>query len=659
MAIIKGNQYIELGQDVNKTLLKIKGDLTDEEARITLAKFFRHNLGLSCKLLLGIHLEKFQEVLLHGMMNQNFSMLVLSRGAGKSFIAAVYAILSIIFEPNSKLMIVSSTFRASRRIFNEIERILNRPEAALAAQCFRDNRTLKRSDEWIIYAKAPAEGTIIAIPLAGDRARGYRVSKLIIDEALTVNEEIIKTVLMPFLNVPLDVAQRIQIRNRENELIKAGLLTEAERIKFPNTAQMVLLSSASYTFEHLYQTYKLYCDIIDNPNILQQEEFETDDSKKAMKDSTYFVAQMSYRALPEHMVDQAAVQIAKSQDGANSFKREYEAQFVDGGDGYYSPKKMLEATVPDGEYPIVELIGDPNAEYILSVDPNFSNAKNADYFAMALLKLDKDKNGRDIAYYVHGYQKAGGSVKGHLNYLYYLFNNFNIVLSIWDSAGSDQLHGAMESSSLFKNMPKKLGFFNFDADKEGNEWIEMLDQAKREYNKDTGNIIIKQYFTSNWILKANEYLVSCIEHKRLWFAGRASAHPNIFEAMLTTKIPLDLIFAPEDIDKADDDEEENATLKMGIRDAFELQDFIINDTKSQLALIQPQGGGITGIPRFDLPSNLKRQSSNTRARRDNYTALLLANFGAKIYQDLKDPNKTKLNKYENMGFVMPIVTSQI
>ena len=37
---------------------------------------------------------------------------------------------------------------------------------------------------------------------------------------------------------------------------------------------------------------------------------------------------------------------------------------------------------------------------------------------------------------------------------------------------------------------------------------------------------------------------------------------------------------------------------------------------------------------FDLPQHLKRGSSTTRARKDNYTALMLAKWASKCYNDI-------------------------
>jgi hypothetical protein len=37
---------------------------------------------------------------------------------------------------------------------------------------------------------------------------------------------------------------------------------------------------------------------------------------------------------------------------------------------------------------------------------------------------------------------------------------------------------------------------------------------------------------------------------------------------------------------------------------------------------------------FDLPQHLKRGSSTTRARKDNYSAFMLANWGVKYYNEI-------------------------
>jgi hypothetical protein len=630
MSWVTGNQKIKKEVvDLNQELLKIQGELPDDEAKRTLAKFLRSNLRFSTELLLGIQLEPYQEVTLKGFFNRNFNMLVWSRGAGKSFVAAVFCILQCIFEPGTKIIIASANFRTSRRIFGEVERLLARPEAGLARQCFA--KPVKRNDEFYLNVAAPSSGSITAIPLGGEKVRGFRASVLIVDEFLLMPREIVDDVLMPFLSSPLDVEERIKIREIEKDLIKQGRLKEEDMMKFENKSKMLTLSSASYTFEYLFELYQLYCGVIDNPDVLEDEKFEADETKKVFKDATYFVSQLSYEALPEHMVDQAAVQMAKSGGTSmNSFLREYGARFIDGGDGFYSPKKMNACTIPDGEYPTTKVLGDKDKKYILAIDPNVSSSKSADFFAMSILELDEELK---QAYYVHGYQKAGVSVKDHIKYFYYLLEMFKPCMIIADAAGAEQFIEASNESQLFKQKNKKIKFvYSYDPDKEGEQYDEMLAEVKKEYNPETGHLAFKQQFSSMWLRSSNEYLQSCIDHKKIWFASRACAHPDIFENLFGMNLPLNLVY-PSGIEDGADDAEE--TTKIGIRDFVELQDHIISDTKDQCALIQVSSTA-KGTQSFDLPLHLRRSNSANKARKDNYTALLLATWGMRFYFELSN-----------------------
>ena len=108
--------------NINQELLKLKGDLLDKEAKVSLARFLRSNLGFTTELISGIKLAPFQEITLKGMMNRNFSMCVWGRGCGKTFIASVFCFLQCIFEPGTKILIAGPTFRTARFIFENLER---------------------------------------------------------------------------------------------------------------------------------------------------------------------------------------------------------------------------------------------------------------------------------------------------------------------------------------------------------------------------------------------------------------------------------------------------------------------------------------------------------------------------------------------------------
>ena len=587
--------------NLNEEFLKIKGEIYDKEAKIQLARFLRHNLGFTTELISGIKLAPYQEITLKGFFNRNFSMCVWGRGCGKSFMAAVYCFLQCIFEPGTKIMIAGPTFRTARNIFTNLEKIVNSKGAELLKQAF-SAKPSKRNDqyEWIING-----GTITAIPLSGEKIRGFRANVLVLDEFLLLSEDIVQTVLMPFLVAPLNMKERLEIREMEDKLIKDGHMEEKDRMVFENDSKMIALSSASYTFENLYKTYKEWMN-----KIYSDEKLDAD----------YFISQMGYESLPEEMIDTTIIEEAQNGGQSHSsFQREYCAQFTDGSDSYFSAKKMYQCTVPDGERPTTLIKGKADKKYILAIDPSFSNSPSSDFFAMAIVELDEE-NGESIL--VHNYAVAGGDLKDHIKYLFYVMTNFNIEMIIIDNAGYQFLDGANESE-LFIKEGINLKFFDFDSDAEEQDYKVMLTKARREYNKENHKMCFKQVFTSDFIRKANEHLQACIDHKQIWFASRTSAHGDAYGSATSQKIRTDLV-------KESD-----------VGTFIETQDDLIYQTKKQCALVEVKTTP-RGTQTFDLPQHLKRSTAVSRARKDNYTALMLANWGVRCYHDMME---TKLEAY--------------
>ncbi len=580
-------------ENVNSKLLDLKGELGDREAKISLAKFLHSNLGFTTELISGIKLAPFQEITLRGMMNRNFSMCVWGRGCGKTFIASVFCFLQCIFNPGTKILIAGPTFRTARFIFNNLEKIINSKGAELLRQAF-SIKPSKRNDqyEWLING-----GSITAIPLSGEKIRGFRANVLVLDEYLLLPEELISTVLMPFLVAPQNMKERIQVREMEDELIAEGKMKEEDRMVFENDSKMVALSSASYTFENLFRTYKEWMG-----NIYS-------DTKS---DATYFISQMGYEALPKEMIDTTIIEEAQNGGQSHSsFLREYCAQFTDGSDSYFSAKKMHECTIPDGEEPTTLIKGKSGAKYVLAIDPSFSNSPSSDYFAMAIMELDEN---RQEAILVHNYAVAGGDLKDHIKYLSYVFSNFDIVMTVIDNAGYQFLDSANEHK-LFLDNRINLKFLDFESEKDGVEYDKQLIKLKRQYNKEDYKICFKQNFSSDFIRKANEHLQACIDHKKIWFASRSTANGSVFNRQSSSHINLKLV------------NEEN------VGEFIEVQDSLIHQVKKQCALVEVRTTP-RGSQTFDLPHHLKRSTSASRARKDNYTTLMLATWGAKCYFDM-------------------------
>ena len=591
------DKYIKEIKDVNAELSQLKGFLNDKEAKITLAKFLRANIGFSTELISGVKLAPYQEIHIKALLNRNFNLCVFGRGCGKSFIAAVFCFLQCVFEPNTKILIAGPTFRTARFIFNNLEKIVNSKGAELLAQCFGAKTRRNDQFEWEING-----GSIVAIPLNGEKIRGFRANGLVLDEFLLLPEEIVKNVLMPFLVAPQNIKERMEIRESEDKLIEEGLMKESERMVFENTSKMIALSSASYTFENLYKIYNEWSEKI------------TDNEKG---EATYFVSQLSYEALPEEMIDKTIIEEAQAGGSSHSgFLREYCARFTDGSDSYFNAKKMEECTLKIGESPHTLMRGNPDKKYILGIDPNMSDSPNADYFAMAIMEYDEEKQQGTL---VHTY--AGlGNLKNHVNYLNYIIKNFNIVFMILDNAGADTFLAACNESNIFKQEKIEIKTFDIDSDLEGPDYDLMIKNAKNKYNIQDRRIAFNQVFTSSFIRKANEYLQACVDYKRVWFASRTASDENSFNETIALNIPLELM-------KTEDKKD------WTLLDFIENQDDFIYQTKKQCVLVEHSATS-RGTQSFDLPQHLKRSASANKARKDNYSAFMLANWAVKCYNDM-------------------------
>lgn len=77
----------------------------------------------TCKWLFGIELMPFQVLVLQDLWTRKFPMLVASRGFGKTFLLAIYAMLRAIFHQGCKIVVVGAAFRQSKLIFGYMETI--------------------------------------------------------------------------------------------------------------------------------------------------------------------------------------------------------------------------------------------------------------------------------------------------------------------------------------------------------------------------------------------------------------------------------------------------------------------------------------------------------------------------------------------------------
>lgn len=605
MSWIEGNQKRRKHFDkINEEILTKEGFLEEREAKVLLYKFLKENPSFTCELLTGIRLFPFQHMAIKAMMLTDYFLGIWSRGQSKSFTTGLFASLDATLNQGVHIGIISKSFRQSRMIFNKIEDIMKTPKAAMFSEAV--TRVSKSNDQWVMEV---GRSKITALPLGdGEKLRGFRFQRMIIDEFLLMPERIYNEVIVPFLSVVENPTERQEIYNLESQLVEAGKMTEEERTQWPNN-KIIGLSSASYKFEYLYKLYQQYENLIINPE-------KSDVAHRV-------IMHLSYDCAPTQLYDQSLIQQAKSTMSQSQFDREFGSIFTDDSSGYFKVSKMAACTIEDGQGQCVEVAGEPNDEYLISFDPSWSESESSDDFAIHVFKLNKD---RKIGTLVHSYAISGTSLKSHIFYMYYLLTHFNVVAMVGDYNGGVQFLNACNESEIFKEAELKIECFDADFDNP-QEYQNALRDARNQYNLQGKRICHLRKPTSSWIRSANELLQSSFDHKRIWFA--ASAINDDYQRQRQKNIPIDKI----KFLRVADSEEKNSGAKM--IDFIEHQKDMIDLTKAECALIQVSTTA-QGTQSFDLPQNIRRQSGPDKARRDSYSALVLGSWMIQTYFDMMD-----------------------
>ncbi len=642
---VKGVQGNREGFSLTKTINKmmdIEGYVKEEEAKRQLYEFMRADVDFSARFLLGIKLFPFQEIMIKTMMMADYSMFVLSRGASKTFSAATWCLLEMFFFQGANIGVIASNFRQAKEIFRKIEKIISQPEARPILECLGGDPKKcirKGSDMWELTL---GRSKLVALPLAnGDRLRGFRFNRIILDEFLAIPSQIFNEVILPFIGVVENPDERDEMAKLETELIARGEMEEKDRFKWPNN-KLILLSSPSYKGEYMYQLYQKYVEMI----LGTKQALATDAAPENLvvelpeSESAYrAIFQMGYDCLPKALYDANLLQQAKATMSEMQFKREFGAQFVDESDGYFRMSKLNACTIEIGA-PAVEIAGEPSAEYIVSFDPSWSNSKANDDFAIHVFKLLPETQKSVL---VHSYAIAGLDMQPHINYFLYLLQNFNIVGMVGDRNGGLVFIDACNASMSFKEKNIEIKVLDYDFD-DPIEYKEDLRKMKNEINAKDRRYLILRNPSAKWNTVANQQLQASIDHRKILFASDIFVEQSgeLLKDQLSRGVQVSHLIYSHKTDEGMDHAAK-------VIDFLDHQKAMIERTKQQCSNIEvkisPQGG-----QQFVLTDVQRKTTGPDRARKDSYSALVLGNWFIKIYYDMmnlekEDPQDTTFTPF--------------
>lgn len=272
------------------------------------ANVWRHNPHRFITEYLGLPLFFFQKVLLYMMNKSPVFVFIASRGLGKSFLIAYYAVFRCILYPNTEVVLASGIKnQASLIITSKILTMYQKSEALRFEIGSEKNLGLSVNNTYVKFAN----GSKITTSASRDTSRGARANVLIADEYRLIKHEIYNDVLMPMANVPRVPDFKVNFPEKYEDYQEQNI--------------QILMSSAYYKSDWSWDKFQ---NVISDMMMLDDDE----ERYKGLGVSLPYQLARVHGYLEEETLRQF---ISDPRNDDLKFKMEYEAQFVGGDSNSY------------------------------------------------------------------------------------------------------------------------------------------------------------------------------------------------------------------------------------------------------------------------------------------------------------------------------------
>lgn len=561
----------------------------DEREKDELTEFYKlcnpfYSPAFGIKYLMGVKLFPFQMSMIITMLRHKLPLLLLTRGGGKTFILACYGLYHAIMFPYSRIILVSASFRQSRLIFQEMEKMVKK--WPLLSQML-DREPVHNQDHWKMEI---CGSSITALPMGdGSRIRGERGHVIIADEFNSIPIEIFDVVVRGFAATQLDPWEKVKSR------VIGGGEDEEQSSDISSGNKIILAGTAGYTGETLHGIYSQYGKIIGNnvkgDTSAYADLFEQDEMRDGFEVNcdNYAIIRYPWETIPEGMMEREIIEANRAQMPKQLFDMEYNTIFGDDSMGFFKAKQIRQATAKPPNGFSVLTHGKANREYVMGVDP----AKQIDRFAVTIIERGSPHK---VVYQWTAQKKKYSECAAHMREL---CRRFNIVAICIDAGGGglaveEMVNMEKTEDGIEIRKPNEPKFYRFDDE--------------REEAKDGIPLLHLQSFSSNWLDESNTLLQKNIEDSSTMF--------------------------PVTISKSALDEEEEDIL-------FEISE--LKKELSSITIIYTK----TGKKSFDLKPPDERKEEGVK-HKDRYSSFLLCNYIAMRLEEINYDDKEALRrKYDD------------
>lgn len=620
-------------------------ELDAQTPEVHLAKLFvdPSYAYFTCKHIFNQEIMPYQGFIIKETYNHALPMLIASRGAGKSYLLALYALYYAWLKQGSTVIIVGAGFRQSKMVFEYCEKIWHQADVLrdiLGPRGLRgeENGPAHATDKCTMIL---GQSQVIAIPVGvgGEKIRGFRSNCTVSDEFDSHLLDVYEKVIKGFSSVSENPVEKVNTRKAIKAMIKLGIdPREAGIILQESFNQQIISGTASYVYNNLgmyYKTYKAIIQSAGDPKKLQQEIPDDYERYVEVNPKDYCIFRIPYDMLPDEYMDKTSISSAKAGTSSDIFASEYGAVFLGDSSGFFSRKRIDEATTKqpiNGIQFMPRFTGLKDAEYVMGVDPASEN----DNFAIVILEVFKTHKRIVYCYTTNRkkFAKDKSLTKDELNNFYAfaakkiseLCRQFNVVGFGMDGDGG----GRTVRDELRTN--KEYPVY---------ELIDPKDPKSTDIMQGPHILEIINFQDYEWVSNANHNLKRDIADKNLLFPHYDS-YAIAAQAELTGGFKkmeeLGIKFSDED-----------ATVT---EDSFEYLYDEIEAMKQELTMIV-RTQTPNGREKWGLPTTKEANMPKGRLKKDRYSAVLIANAIANELIKTKDNVKQEPSIYGMLASNMP------
>lgn len=569
-------------------------------------------LSFTCQHFLGVELLPFQAAILYELWVRPFPMLIGTRGLGKTFLLSVYCVLRAFLCQNVKIVVVGAAFRQSKLIFEYIADIWKRAEL-LRNVC----GTGKEQGPHIETDRCTmiiGSSKIVAIPLGdGQRIRGLRANYIIADEFASISRDIYENVIKGFAAVSSNPVENVKHNAMEEAKTRLGIdnvVDEDDRFK---GNQCIISGTAYYAFNHFYEYFLKYRSIIQSKgNIDRLREIFNGEVPTEFNWKDFSVIRIPVDLLPKGFMDAKQVASSKASVHSGIYNMEYGAVFSKDSNGFYK-MTMLQACVANhtnlDSLPTQDIFkamtkGYAGRKYIYGIDP----ASERDNFSIVVLEVHPTH--RRIVHVWTTTRKRFKEVlsKGlteEKDFYKYCAKKIRSLMKIFpclrimmDSQGGGiGIEEALQDPSIDEAPVYRV--------------IDKDDPRPSDHKHGEHLLEMVNFADAAWVRDANHGMRKDFEDKILLF-------PEFDPIVIGVAI-----------------EEDKLTNK--IYDTLEDCYLEIEELKTELTSIIHTQTGIQGREKWDTPEEKLPGGRKGRQHKDRYSALLMANMGARLLAKVEPP----------------------